>query len=97
VELLAAYSNRPELLRPVADLLRRVERHEPEQEEEVKSRTRTWSTRDRLAPGDIDALIELFLDGTPKTQLAVKFAISLSSVKRLLRQHRVRRQTSSHG
>jgi DNA-directed RNA polymerase specialized sigma24 family protein len=91
VELLAAYSNRPELLRPLADVLRRVEPHEHERDGEVKSRARTWSTSDRLAPAGIDTLIELFLDGTPKTQLAAKFGISLSSVKRLLRQRRVRR------
>jgi FixJ family two-component response regulator len=88
VELLARYSNRPELLRPLADVLRRSEAYVPVQDEQVKSRRRTWSVRERLAPQDVHDLVDLFMAGTPKTQLAAKFGISLSTVKRLLRKIR---------
>ncbi|HLM22625.1 MAG TPA: hypothetical protein VK390_14015 [Propionibacteriaceae bacterium] len=40
---------------------------------------------------EIQELADLFVVGTPKIELAARFGISLSSVKRLLRQRGVRR------
>ena len=94
VDLLASYSNRPELLRPLADVLRRVERAGAEPDaayREDKERHRTPSRRRRLEPHEIESLIELFLAGTRQTDLAAKFGISLSGVKWVLRQRGVRR------
>jgi DNA invertase Pin-like site-specific DNA recombinase len=90
----AAYSNRPELLRPLTDVLRRVNlaRAEPEAAyKEEKGRTRRPSRRRRLAPDEIESLIELFLAGTRQTDLAAKFGLSVSGVKWLLRKRQVHR------
>jgi DNA invertase Pin-like site-specific DNA recombinase len=93
VDLVAAYSNRPELLRPLANVLRRVEqaRAVPEAAyKEEQGRTRT-SRRRPLAPDEVESMIELFLNGTRQTDLAAKFGLSLSGVKWVLRQRRVHR------
>ena len=91
---MARYSNRPELLRPLAEVLRRmdVSGAEPEASyKEEKWLTPTPSRRRRLAADEIETLIELFLAGTRQTDLADKFGLSLSGVKWVLRQHGVRR------
>jgi DNA invertase Pin-like site-specific DNA recombinase len=94
VDLLAAYSNRPELLRPLAEVLRRVERAGAEPGaayKEERPLTQTPGRRRRLAPDEIESLVELYLAGTRQTDLAAKFGISLSGVKWVLRQRSVRR------
>jgi hypothetical protein len=53
--------------------------------------SRTWFTRDRLSPGDIETLVELFEAGTRQVDLASKFGISVSSVKRILRVRRAQK------
>jgi hypothetical protein len=47
---------------------------------------------DRLTDGDIETLIADFLAGTFKRVLAERYRIGLSSVKRILRKHGVRRR-----
>jgi hypothetical protein len=94
VDLLASYSNRPELLRPLADVLRRVDLAAAEPEaahREEKGLTRRPDRRRRLAPDEIESLIRLFLAGTRQTDLAAKFGLSLSGVNWVLRQHNARR------
>ena len=48
-----------------------------------------WRRRiaDRLTEADIRALVAAFLAGTPKRQLAERYEIGMTSVKRLLREH----------
>ena len=62
VDLLACYSNRPEL-RPLAEVLRSVEHNKEDGSEEVKARplSRFRFTRDRLSPADMETLVERFL------------------------------------
>jgi DNA invertase Pin-like site-specific DNA recombinase len=94
VDLLAAYSNRPELLRPLADVLRQAERAEADQEAAYKEQSEpagTPSRRHRLAPNEIESLVQLFLDGMTQSALADKYGLSLSGVKWVLRRHRVQR------
>jgi hypothetical protein len=50
-----------------------------------------WSKADRLAAADVQAIIDLYTGGVAGPDLAAKFGISLSSVRRLLREHGVRR------
>jgi hypothetical protein len=92
VDLLASYSNRPELLRPLADVLRRVEMAGAETDAAYKEerRPQTSTRRRRLAADEIETLIELFLAGTRQTDLAAKFGLSLSGVKWVLRQRGAR-------
>jgi hypothetical protein len=43
---------------------------------------------DRLSPDDVETIIDLYHGGTIAQDLAEKFGIGLSSVRRLLRTHR---------
>jgi hypothetical protein len=49
-----------------------------------------WRIRDKLTPADVQTLVQAFVAGTPQPELAVRYKISHSSVKRLLRKHGVR-------
>jgi DNA-directed RNA polymerase specialized sigma24 family protein len=53
---------------------------------------RSRRLRDWLSPDDVEVLIDLYRSGTTARQVAEKFSVSLRSVKRLLHQHRVRRE-----
>ncbi|MGH3807522.1 MAG: helix-turn-helix domain-containing protein [Pseudonocardiaceae bacterium] len=53
---------------------------------------RSRRLRDRLSPGDVKTLIDLYRSGATAKQVAEKFGVSLRSVKRLLHQHGVRRK-----
>jgi hypothetical protein len=48
-----------------------------------------------LTDADVQSLIGEFLAGTPKWKLADRYAVSLSTVKRILRKQGVRRANSS--
>jgi hypothetical protein len=47
--------------------------------------------RDRLTEADVQALIGEFMSGTPKRVVAERYAISIGTVKNILRKHGVRR------
>jgi hypothetical protein len=49
--------------------------------------SREWRVSDRLGEPDMTALVAVFEAGTVKRRLAEQYAISESSVKRLIRQH----------
>ena len=46
---------------------------------------------DQLSPEEVRTIIDLYEEGALARDLAVKFGISLSSVRRLLRKHGARR------
>lgn len=50
-----------------------------------------WRLRDRLSPADIHQLVESFKHRTTIPELAIRYGISRSSVKTLLRQRGARR------
>jgi len=90
VEVLRRYSNRPDLLGPMLEVLSRIEDGDSEDEPgEVESRE-PGSVRpsDRLSEADVCRIVDRFRAGTPKHKLAAEFAMSLSTMKRLLRRYR---------
>jgi hypothetical protein len=96
VELVRRYSNRPDLQERLAEARSRAsQRHGQEPDSQVVTlgarAPRTWRVRDRLTDADVQALIGEFLSGTPKRVLAEHYAISIGTVKNILRKHGVRR------
>jgi hypothetical protein len=47
-----------------------------------------WQVSDRLSAENVETMLQAFRAGTPKWQLAEMYGISLTSVKRLVRQSR---------
>lgn len=100
MDLLAAYSNRSELreqLQQVTVILSKEAKQDdgPDSStdgEEVCSATRWWSLRERFSPEDLQAMINLYRSGATARQVAEKFDIGLTSVKRVLREYGVRRE-----
>jgi hypothetical protein len=94
VEIVTHYSNTPDLL---VDLRRTVQAvGETDQNDEPDlpphPADRPWHVRDRLSTVDIDQLVESYKAGTTIPQLATQYGICWSSVKRLLKEHAVRRR-----
>jgi len=93
VELLVAYSKRLDL---VSSLVSAVERLRGAEGGGVRSvgcerSPRVWRVRDRLSAADVQHLVSCYRDGVAVRELAGRFKISPSSVKRLLRERQVRR------
>lgn len=99
VDLVGAYSNRSDLreqLRKAAVILSEEVRRDGGTDSsadggEVCSATRSRSLRDRFSPEALQSVIDLYKSGTTAKQVAENFGVSERSVKRLLRQHGVRR------
>jgi Helix-turn-helix domain of resolvase len=65
---------------------------------EIKIRpvgTRPWSMRGCFSAEDLQAVIDLYISGATSAQVAETFGISVSSVKRILRDHGVRKRTAA--
>jgi FixJ family two-component response regulator len=56
--------------------------------------TRRWRMVDRLGAADTERLVAAFAAGTSKRELAERYGISESSVKRLIRQHGASKMSS---
>jgi hypothetical protein len=95
VELIAHYSNMPELLSDLRHSVEAVTTVIVEDDDLDLSTTaptdRPWQLKDRLSSGDISELIESFKSGTTIPELVTRYGISRSSVKTLLRQRGVQR------
>ena len=91
------YSNRPELLeqlRKVAAILSDGAHDDGTSARlAAESVVRSRRLRDRFSPDDLQVMIDLYRSGTTAKQIAEKFGVSLRSVKRLLHQHGVRRES----
>ncbi|MGH3772230.1 MAG: helix-turn-helix domain-containing protein [Pseudonocardiaceae bacterium] len=102
VGVLRHYSNRSDLLQQlqsVAGILSGAGRDDgvgADGEASACGVIRSRRLRDRLSPDDVQAMIELYRLGSTARQVAEKFDVSLSSVKRLLRQHGVGREGRRH-
>jgi DNA invertase Pin-like site-specific DNA recombinase len=62
---------------------------------EIKIRpigVRQWSMRERFSTEQLQAMVDLYISGATKSQVAERFGISVSSVKRLLRDHGICKQ-----
>jgi hypothetical protein len=91
VEVLRRYSNRPELLKPMQDVLRRTaegDRTDAPGIQSTGSGGGSASVRDRLSEADVREIVRRFRAGEPKHRLAAEYGMSLSTIKRLLRRHR---------
>jgi DNA invertase Pin-like site-specific DNA recombinase len=98
VELVRRYSNRADLQERLAQTLSRARQRGGQ---ELDSRPLTvsgrasgvWRVRDRLTDDDVLVLIADFLAGTSKRELAERYGVSFSTVKKILRTHGVRRSS----
>ena len=97
VELLRRYSNRPELLGPLVSALEKIKSGVPHDDEPDLAPVRSneagvWRVADRLSPSDVSALIKSYQAGSTARLLAERYSVSTATVKRLLREHGVRKQ-----
>jgi len=97
VDLVRAYSKRSDLCEELAttlsdlDCALRTDRSiGPTSVSSTGRSLRNWRVSDRLTETDINTLDVDFRSGAPKRVLAERYKISESTVKRLLRQRRVR-------
>ncbi len=75
-------------LRKVVEIVRTQSPDEPDHTRNVAaSRPRQWAMSDRLSPEDVRFIIDLYREGVIAKDVAAKFGISLSSVRRLIRKH----------
>jgi hypothetical protein len=94
VEVLRCYSNRPDLLGPLLEVLRRIEERDKTDEPGVCSTGSGGGSapvRSRLSDADVHEIIDRFRTGTPKHRLAGEYGMSLSTMntmKRLFRRYR---------
>jgi hypothetical protein len=94
VEIVTHYSNTPDLLVDLRRTLQAVtEPAELDDEPDLPPHPagRAWRVRDRLSMEDIQSILKEFKAGTSGRELAERYVISLSAVKRLLREHGIRR------
>ena len=54
-----------------------------------------WSMRERFCAEERQAMIDLYTSGATGAQVAQRFGISVSSVKRVLRDHCIRKQAAA--
>ncbi len=90
VEVIRRYSNRPDLLGPRLEVLRRIEAGDRGDEPGGVASRGGGSLRpsDRLSEVDVREIIARFRAGEPKRLLAEEYGMSLSTMKRLLRKYR---------
>jgi transposase-like protein len=56
---------------------------------------RQWSMRERFCAEQLQAMIDLYISGATRSQVAERFGISVSSMKRLLRDHGIRKRAAA--
>lgn len=102
LELCRRYSNRDDLLKPLAAVLRLIETGDQTNEPGICSAPREFQRllNDRLTKADIAGMIERFKEGATLKQVANEFGICVKSVQRVLLDHGVGRHdhygSSSH-
>ena len=99
VDLLSAYSNHLELLEELVTLQRRlsVTANKPANERysvcsEAGQPSRPWRVTDRLTAQELDGLIDCYRMGTTSRELAQRYSLSRTTVKRLMRVRGIRRR-----
>jgi transcriptional regulator of aromatic amino acid metabolism len=97
VELLHRYSNPSHFLKPLVSVLRKIKSGAMDADLSgfgtvQGKQPSVWRLVDRLSEQEVAALLDTYRAGTPSRVLAVRYSISPTSVKRLLREHGVRRQ-----
>jgi DNA invertase Pin-like site-specific DNA recombinase len=96
VELCRRYSNCPDLLNPLVSVLEKIKNGTPGTESVLVpvygKEPGVWRVADRLSPADVGTLIESYRAGSTARLLAERYSVSTATVKRLLRDHGVRKQ-----
>jgi len=92
VDLVQAYSKRRDLADALVSSVQQLRQAQKQGDGQASSErsarpSSLWRIGDRLADADAEQPIVAFTAGTPKRQLAERYCISESSVKRLIRQH----------
>jgi transposase-like protein len=65
---------------------------------EIKIRpvgARQWSVRERFGAEELREMIDLYVSGATRSQVAHRFGLSVSSVKRVLRDHGIRKRATA--
>jgi transcriptional regulator of aromatic amino acid metabolism len=65
---------------------------------EIKIRSvgaRPWSMHERFYAEELQLMIDLYISGATRSQVAERFGISVSSVKRALRDHGIRKRAAA--
>ena len=94
VDLVRAYSNHLNLANELVKTLQQLRQAQERGDDgavSVRSNGRSdrlWRVNDRLSGDDVRMLVRSFAQGTTKRELAGRYGISESSVKRLLRRGR---------
>ena len=94
VEIVAHYSNTPDLLIDLRRTCQALAESTVQDEEPglpPHPPDRMWRVCDKLSDHEVQTIVNEFKAGVPKHQLAERYSVSVSSIKRLLRQHDVKR------
>ena len=62
-------------------------------EQTAATKWNAWQVADRLTQEDIAVLVDAYLAGTTARELAAKYGIGMTTVKRMLRERGVRRRS----
>ena len=99
VDLVRAYSKRPDLCEELVRTIRNLDRalsasalSGPASVCSTGRSPRNWRVSDRVSDSEASMIVLAFSRGTSKRELAERYGISESSVKRLLRRQRVQQQ-----
>ncbi|WP_367131907.1 resolvase [Saccharothrix sp. HUAS TT1] len=97
VELLRRYSNRPDLLGPLVSVMQKINDPAADGHERVTTiEGRTASpgyVRQVLIEQNITELIDAYRTGSTAKALAERYSVHVSTIKKKLRKHGVRRTT----
>ena len=97
MELLRRYSNRPELVEPLRAVLKRLKVDSPDASPEgnvaavTSAPSTVWRLRDRLTEAQVEQLIAEYQAGATLKQVAARYGLGMTTIKRLLRRRRSRR------
>lgn len=97
MELTRRYSNHPELLNSLVSVMAKIKSGAGEDDQaglgsiQGRQARGAWRIADRLTKQDVAALLDAYRTGTPSRVLAARYGLGTTTVKRLLREHGVRR------
>jgi DNA-directed RNA polymerase specialized sigma24 family protein len=98
VELMTRYSNNPTLLDDLRYAREAAQSSDEDDDPELggqrRANGRRWAVARRLAGDDLQAVVDGYRTGAAARELAERFEISESSVKRLLRRVGCRRRSA---
>lgn len=99
VDLVRAYSKRTDLSEELVRTIRSLDRalsasalSGPASVYSTGRSQRNWRVSDRVSDSEASMIVMTFNRGVSKRELAERYGISESSVKRLLRRHRLQQQ-----